>query len=132
MIVVDASVLVTALVDDGPGGDRVRVRLRDEDLAAPHLVDVEVVSVCRKLARRGRLDARRVEQAMGDLASLQLERVPHTALLPRCWELRDNVTPYDAVYVALAEHLRALLVTGDARLAAAPGPRCEIEVLRPG
>jgi predicted nucleic acid-binding protein len=132
MIVVDASVLVTALVDDGPDGDRVRARLRDEELTAPHLVDVEVVSVCRKLAGRGRLDARRADQAIGDLASLPLQRVPHAALMPRCWELRDNVTTYDAVYVALAEHLRTRLVTGDARLAAAPGPRCEIEVLRPG
>lgn len=129
MIVVDASVLVLALVDDGPDGDRVRVRLRDEDLAAPHLVDVEVVSVWRKLAGRGQLGARRAAQAMGDLASLRLERVPHASLLPRCWELREDVTPYDAVYVALAEHLGTRLVTGDARLAAAPGPRCEVEVL---
>ncbi len=129
MIVVDASVLATALVDDGPLGHRVRTRLEDDALAAPHLIDLEVLSVWRTHVGRGLIDARRAEQAVADLASLDLERVPHLALLTRAWELRANVTAYDAVYVALAEHLRTRLVTGDARLARAPGIRCEVEVL---
>lgn len=77
----------------------------------------------------GRLDARRAELALVDLMDLPLERAPHRPLLPRCWELRQNLTPYDASYVALAEALEAVLITADARLAAAPGIRCEVSVL---
>ncbi len=129
MIVVDASVVVSALADDGPDGDRARVRLRGEKLAAPHLIDVEVASAWRRLAAAGDLDRRRVELAMADLLALRLERVPHGRLLGRCWELRSNLTVYDAVYVALAEALDVTLLTADKRLATAPGTRCPVEVL---
>ncbi len=72
----------------------------------------------------------RAATAVTDLAALSLDRMPHRPLLARCWELRDNLTPYDASYVALAERLGVTLVTADARLARAPGIRCDVEVLR--
>ena len=130
MIVVDASVLATSLGDDGPDGDQARARLRGERLTAPELVDLEVVSVLRRQVRAGALDIRRAALALADLGVLPLRRTPHRPLLARCWELRDNLTIYDAAYVALAEALGVLLLTGDARLARATGPACTIEVLR--
>lgn len=129
MIVVDASVIVTALADDGPDGERQRARLAGERLAAPHLLDVEVVSAWRRHAVGGGFDERRLQLARDDLRSLPIWRVPHMPLLERCWELRANLTTYDAMYVALAELIDAPLVTLDARLADAPGPTCSIEVL---
>lgn len=129
MIVVDASVLVTALADDGPDGERHRDRLVGERLAAPHLIDVEVVSAWRRLAASGRLDQRRAAFARADLRSLPIDRVRHGVLVERCWELRGNMTTYDAAYVALAELLGVRLVTLDARLAGTPGPTCPIEVV---
>jgi predicted nucleic acid-binding protein len=130
VLVIDASVLAVALLDDGPDGDLVRHRLRGEQLAAPALIDLEVASVWRGLARGGHLDARRVGQALDDLQDLPIQRVEHTPLVARCWELRDNLTIYDAAYVALAEALQAPLLTGDRRLARATGPRCSIEVMK--
>ncbi len=97
---------------------------------APHLVDVEVVSAWRRLAAAGDLDERRVALAMDDLGALRLDRVPHGRLLGRCWELRSNLTVYDAAYVALAEAMDLPLLTADAKLAAAPGLRCETELLQ--
>lgn len=129
MIVVDASIVVTALADDGPDGDRVRGRLRGERLVAPHLVDVEVVSAWRRLAAAGDLDERRVALAMEDLDSLRLDRIPHRPLMDRCWELRGNLTVYDATYVALAEAMQVPLLTADAKLAAAPGLRCTVDLI---
>jgi predicted nucleic acid-binding protein len=129
LIVVDASVLVTALADDGPDGDLHRQRLAGERLAAPHLIDVEVVSAWRRLAAAGRLDERRASFARADLRALPMERVSHLPLLDRSWELRMNLTVYDAVYVALAELLDAPLLTADARLAGAPGAACTVELL---
>jgi predicted nucleic acid-binding protein len=130
VIVVDASVVAVALGDDGPDGERVRDRLRVERrLAAPELLDLEVVSVLRGRQRSGQIPQRRAEQALADLIRLPLERAAHRPLLPRCWELRDNLTPYDAAYVALAEILDTALLTADARLARATGPRCPIELV---
>jgi predicted nucleic acid-binding protein len=131
VIVVDASIVVTALADDGPDGDRVRARLRGERLAAPHLVDVEVLSAWRRLAAVDDLDQRRVALAMEDLRWLRLDRVPHGPLLDRCWELRENLTIYDAAYVALAEAMDVALLTADAKLASAPGLRCAVELIAP-
>lgn len=130
MIVVDAPVLVTALADDGADGDRVRLRLRGERLAAPELVDLEVASVLRRMCSAGALDARRASLALADLIDMPLQRAPHRPLLARCWQLRENLSSNDAAYVALAEALDALLVTADARLARAPALACTIEVLR--
>jgi predicted nucleic acid-binding protein len=130
VLVVDASVLAVALTDDGRDGDRARRRLRGEHLAAPELVDLEVTSVLRGRLSGGHLDLRRAEVALVDLVDLPLQRAPHGPLLKRCWQLRPNLTVYDAAYVALAEALDADLLTADSRLAKAPGPRCRIEVLR--
>jgi predicted nucleic acid-binding protein len=130
VLVVDASVVVAALADDGPNGDQARARLRGERLAAPELVDLEVASVLRRQVRTGAVDQRRAALALNDLTALPLRRAPHRVLVSRCWELRDNLTIYDAAYVALAEMLAADLLTGDTRLANAPRIRCRIEVLR--
>lgn len=130
MLVVDASVLVVALADDGTDGDVARARLRGEDLAAPDLIDLEVASVLRGRLAGGHIDLRRAELALDDLSDLPMARVPHRRLIARCWELRSNLTVYDAAYVSLAEALDATLLTGDARLARARGPRCSIEVHR--
>jgi predicted nucleic acid-binding protein len=131
VIVADASVLVVALADDGPDGDQARTRLRGEHLAFPELADLEVASVLRRQIEAGALDTRRAGLALNDLAALPARRAPHRALLPRCWELRDNLTIYEAAYVALAEALKVTLLTGDRRLARAPGPQCPIEILQP-
>lgn len=128
-MVVDASVLAPALADDGADGDRVRERLRGERLAAPELIDLEVVSTIRRAARARRLDDRRSGQALKDLAAMPLRRVPHLPLLTRVWDLRDNLTAYDAAYVALAEALDALLLTADGPMGRASGIRCEVEIL---
>lgn len=129
MIVVDASVVVTALGDDGPDGDRARHRLRGERLAAPHLIDVEVLSAWRRLTTAGHLDERRADLAITDLRALRLDRVPHGPLLDRCWQLRSNLTMYDAVYVALAEITGAALLTADRKLAESTGPDCPVELI---
>lgn len=129
MIVVDASVMVPALADDATDGDRARERLQGERLAAPELFDLEVIAVIRKALFAGLLDERRAAFAVADLADLDLQRVSHRPLVARIWELRANLTPYDAAYVALAEMTEATLVTADRRLAQAPGPRCQIEYL---
>jgi len=129
VIVVDASVLATALGDDGDDGDRARQRLSGETLAAPELIDLEVSSVLIRLSLGGRIPSRRAELAISDLVALPLRRVSHRALLPRCWSLRENLTIYDASYVALAEQLETILVTADDRLSRAPGLRCAVEVM---
>ena len=129
MIVVDASVLAVALGDDGESGSAARQRLRGEVLAAPELIDPEVMSVFRRLVTSGVMTAERGDAAVADLTDLPLRRAPHRSLLRRCWELRQNLTSYDACYVALAEALDAPLLTSDRRLARAPGMRCAVELL---
>jgi predicted nucleic acid-binding protein len=129
VIVVDASVVAPALADDGPDGVRARARLRGEQLAAPELIDLEVASVLRAMVRRHVLAEDRAQLALDDLRSLPMRRASHSSLLTRCWELRANLTCYDAAYVALAEGLSALLLTADARLANAPGLACSVEVI---
>lgn len=131
MLVVDASVVVTAIADDRTDGDGVRARLRGERLAAPEIVDLEVASVLRRQVAAGAVAPRRAALALDDLLALPVARAPHRPLLARCWELRESVSVYDAAYVALAEALGAVLVTGDGRLGRAAGPRCRIEVVRP-
>lgn len=131
MIVVDASVLATALADDSADGDLARIRLiADPDLHAPHLLDAEVLSAFRGLARAQSLDARRAGQALADLVAIPVARYPHAPFAARVWELRESLTVYDALYVALAETLDAPLLTADAPLSRASGPRCEVELLR--
>jgi predicted nucleic acid-binding protein len=130
LIVVDASILANALADDGVDGRLARSRLTTgDDLAGPDLLDVETVAVLRKRWIAGDLSQRRFSIAIGDLEELDLARYPTLPLMRRAFELRDNVTPYDAVYVALAERLGCPLLTADQRLASAPGIACTVEVL---
>jgi predicted nucleic acid-binding protein len=126
VIVIDASVLATALGDDGPDGAKARAQIRGEELAAPEIIDLEVTSVWRRTLN----DERRAALALGDLADIPLRRAPHLPLLRRCWALRHSLTPYDAAYVALAEMLKVPLLTADRRLARASGIGCEIKVLQ--
>ncbi|MGH9277968.1 MAG: type II toxin-antitoxin system VapC family toxin [Acidimicrobiales bacterium] len=127
---VDASVLANVVGDDGADGRRAREEVRGAgDLAAPDLVDVETVAVLRKRWLSGTISERRFAAALDDLESIDVERYPALPLVRRSYDLRANVTPYDAMYVALAEVLGCELVTGDQRLGTAPGPRCVIRVL---
>lgn len=129
MIVVDASVLVPFLIDHAAVGPLVRQRVRDERLVAPAHSKLETQSVIRRRALNGLLDVDVADQAVADLARLPMVVHPVEPLLARAWELRDAVTTYDACYVALAEVLGVVLLTGDARLANAVGPTCTIELV---
>lgn len=130
MIVPDASVVVAALLSTAGAGARARERLRlDPDLHVPHLFDVEVTSALRRRVRLGQTDAEVATEVMADLTDLAALRWDHQPLLSRVWELRENVTLYDGVYVVLAEMLGAPLVTSDARLSRVPGSTCRVEVL---
>lgn len=130
MIVVDASALLEALLRT-PAAEAVEDRLfaPGQTLHAPHLLDVEVAQVVRRYAANGEIDGERGRAALTDLADLPVRRYPHDILLPRIWDLRNNLTAYDAAYVALAEALDAPLLTRDRRLAAASGHRAQIELL---
>ena len=130
MIVVDASAILEVLLGT-PDGARVAERLftSGETLHAPHLLDLEVAQVLRRYALAGELDSARGVEALEDLADLPLIRYPHDLLLPRIWDLRRNLTAYDAAYVALAEALTAVLVTRDAALASARVHRARVELL---
>ena len=132
MIVTDASFLVMALADDGADGAEARARLRGEELVAPHLADLEVTSVLRRALAAGNVTVQRAQQALQDLSDLDVERVTHTSLLPRVWDLRGNYTAYDACYVALAELFQAPLLTCDAKMAGGSGARCAFEVFPKG
>jgi predicted nucleic acid-binding protein len=128
VIVADASFLAMALADDGDDGAEARARLRGEELIAPHLADLEVASVLRRSVAAGQVTTQRGYQALQDLTDLNVERVSHTSLLPRIWDLRANYTAYDACYVALAELFHAPLLTYDAKMAAGAGAKCTFEV----
>lgn len=130
MIVVDASVLVNAIADGGADGRRARAELRAAgDVAAPDLIDVETAAALRRRWLAGTLSARRFASAIEDLDALAIDRYPALPLMRRAYELRANVTAYDAAYVALAEALGCELLTADRRLANAPGTRCAVRVL---
>jgi predicted nucleic acid-binding protein len=130
LIVLDASVALE-LILRMPAGVALEERLfqPDETLHAPHLLDVEVAQVLRRYALAGEVSPERCRAALDDLAGLPLTRYPHDLLMPRLWELRDNLSAYDAVYVALAEALDAALITRDQRLVNAPAHRARIEVV---
>jgi len=129
VIVVDASALLEVLLRT-PTAQAIERRLFGlrETLHAPHLLDVEVAQVIRRYVRMREMEAERGAAALADLAEFPLHRYPHNFLLPRVWELRENLTAYDAVYVALAEILDSSLLTRDRRLAAAAGHQARIEL----
>jgi predicted nucleic acid-binding protein len=130
LIAVDASVVANAIADDQTDGNVARGRLTGGgDLVAPDLVDIETFSVLRRRWLAGEITARRFSTAITDLEDLELTRFPTLPLIRRAYELRANLTAYDAVYVALAERLGCTLVTADARLARAPGIRCAIDLV---
>jgi predicted nucleic acid-binding protein len=132
LIVVDASAVLDTLLRT-PSAEAIEARLfrLGETLHAPHLIDVEVAQVLRRYQRSAEIDDARARQALEDMSELPLRRYPHDVLLPRVWELRANLTAYDAVYVALAEVLDAPLFTSDQRLASAPGHRARIVLAAP-
>ena len=130
MIVIDASVLANVVGDDGNDGQRARLEFRNAgDVAAPDLADVETVAVLRKRRIAGTVSDQRFAAAVDDLEQLEIDRYPALRFMRRAYELRANVTVYDAAYVALAETLGCELLTADQRLANASGPRCTIRVL---
>ena len=129
MIVLDASATVDWLLQTTAGRHiEQRIYSARESLHAPHLLDLEVAQVLRRLVREGTVSANRADEAVRDLLDLRVTRYPHFMLLPRVWQLRHNFSAYDAAYVGLAEKLGAPLITRDGRLAAAPGHAATIEL----
>jgi predicted nucleic acid-binding protein len=130
LIVLDASAVVAILVGSGPGAERIREKVEapDESLHVPHVMELEVLHALRRQALLGTLSRERSSEALTDLENISFARYPHTPLIGRIWELKENLTAFDAAYVALAEALDAQLITMDARLAQAPGIRAAVEV----
>ena len=126
MVVVDASLMVAALVDSGPGGEWAEEVVARNALAAPELLLVETSNILRRLQLAGELSTLEATSAQRDLLRLDLEVFPFAPFADRVWALGENLTSYDAWYVALAEASDCPLLTLDARLARAPGPECEI------
>lgn len=132
MIVVDTSAIIAALAGR-PHIDELVAHLReDPDLHAPHLIDVEVLHVLRRLVASGDLQEPRAEDIRTDFRDLVITRYPHQPLADRIWQLRHNVTAYDAAFIALAEVLDVALITCDARLSRASGHRARIELFSSG
>lgn len=130
MIVLDASAALEVLLRTEAASAVERLIFDGRaSLHAPHLIDLEIAQVLRRYSTSGKITGARGRQALEDLTDFPLTRYPHDFLLPRIWELRRNVTAYDAAYIALAEALGAVLVTRDARLGAAPGCRARVLVV---
>ncbi|MGB8929797.1 MAG: type II toxin-antitoxin system VapC family toxin [Anaeromyxobacteraceae bacterium] len=127
MLVVDASAAVALLIDAGPDGDWAGQVLAGQHLIAPHLMPVEAANILRRAAARGEISADVAALAHADLLALSMDLFPYEPFAGRVWELRENLTAYDAWYVALAEKLGARLATLDGALCRASGPRCEFE-----
>jgi predicted nucleic acid-binding protein len=129
VIVLDASAVVEWLLQSPPGlRIESRVRRPGESLHAPHLLDLEVAQVLRRMSREGRVSPARATGAIQDFHDLAITRYPHAPFIDRIWRLRHNLTAYGAAYILLAEALRAPLLTLDARLAAAAGHTALVEV----
>ena len=126
MIVIDASAAVLGLLSEGEA----RAKLSEEALVSPYLADSEVVQALRAQVLRGEIKEPAAKRAIGVWGRLGIRRVGVSGLLDRIWELRGNLSAYDATYVAVAETFEVPLVTADGRLASAPGPRCTITVVR--
>jgi predicted nucleic acid-binding protein len=129
LIVLDASAAIDWLLQTAAGQQiEKRIYSRNESLAAPHLLDLEVTQVLRRLVRSAVVSASRAEQAIHDLMDLRIARYPHHLFLQRIWQLRNNLSAYDAMYVGLAESLRATLITRDLRLGSSSGHAAVVEV----
>jgi predicted nucleic acid-binding protein len=130
VIVLDASAAVDWLIQT-PASQRIESRIlaRNQSLHAPELLDLEVAQMLRRLERERALSASRAEAAIEDLLDLRITRYPHSLLLPRIWQLRHNLSAYDAAYIVLAEKLGATLLTRDAKLASAAGHSATVEVV---
>jgi len=129
MIVLDASAAVDWLLQTSAGQHiEMRIYSRNETLHAPHLLDLEVTQVLRRLSLQAVISAHRADEAFRDLLDLRINRYAHFVLLPRIWQLRHNFTAYDAAYIVLAEHLGAALVTRDRRLASPRAHRAIVEL----
>jgi len=128
MLVVDTSAVLAALVERAPAAGLLERLGEDGDLHAPHLIDIEMLHALRRMNARGELTDERAADARTDFRDLVLVRYPHHDLSDRIWEMRHNLTAYDAAFVALAESLDAPLITCDERLAAAPGHMANVEV----
>jgi predicted nucleic acid-binding protein len=125
----DASAAVDWLLQT-PAGQLIEKRIdsRNESLHAPHLIDLEVTQVLRRLVREGTIPERRADEAIRDLTDLRITRYPHFVLLPKIWKYGENLSAYDAAYIVVAELLRAPLLTRDGRLAGASGHAASVEV----
>jgi predicted nucleic acid-binding protein len=132
VLVVDTSAVIGALVGRPPRDAVIERLATDNDLSAPHLLDVEFLHALRRLALGGRLSEDRAADARGDFADLAITRYEHTVVADRIWQLRHGLTAYDAAFVALAELLDVPLVTCDARLARAPGHHATVELFAGG
>jgi predicted nucleic acid-binding protein len=130
LIVVDASAVIEVLLGT-PAANRIAERFfaEGETLHAPHLLDVEVAQVLRRYTLAGKFGSERGGEALEDLADFPIARYPHQPFLFRIWELRHNVTAYDAAYLAWAEALGAPIVTRDAKMASAAGHGAQIELM---
>jgi predicted nucleic acid-binding protein len=129
VIVLDASAAIDWLLQTAVGQQiETRIYARGDSLHAPHLLDLEVAQVLRRLERESSVSAQRADLALQDLQDLRVTRYPHYVFLPHIWRLRHNLTAYDAAYVALADKLGATLITRDARLASAAAPDLSVEL----
>jgi predicted nucleic acid-binding protein len=127
VIVVDASAVVDWLLQTSAGLQiENRIYSHNDSLHAPHLLDLELAQVLRRLTREGTISAHRAVEAIQDLSNLPMTRYPHFVFLPRIWQLRHNLSAYDAAYVALAEKLGATLITRDRRLSAGHSVHVEV------
>jgi predicted nucleic acid-binding protein len=128
VLVVDTSAVLAALAGDEPPAGLVARLAGDTDLHAPHLIDTEMLHALRHMTIAGQLSEERAADARTDFAELALTRYPHHPLSDRVWQLRHNLSAYDATFITLAELLDAPLITCDARLASAPGHQAHVEV----
>ena len=128
MVVVDASVIVSALVDVGREGQWAEAAVADGILIGPELILVEASNILRRLEQAGEISQQEATNAYGDLLQLDMELFPFAPFAERVWALRSNLTSYDAWYVALAEEFNCPLITLDKRLSRANGPKCEIVI----
>jgi predicted nucleic acid-binding protein len=132
VLVVDTSAVLEALAAREPPEGLIERLAGDGDLHAPHLIDVEILHALRRLTAHGELSDERAADARADFRELALVRYPHVELSDRIWELRHNMTAYDAAFVALAESLEVPLITCDGRLTTAPGPTARVELFPTG